>query len=131
MVVVEKVHTAQEAASPVFWPRTTVKPADVAAALKPPPVNEMAGRPLYPVPPAVTVMAVTIPPEIVAVAVAPDPDPPVRVTDGAVAYPAPVFDDPVVTLATKSALACATFLPAGQAEQVELPAAEYFPLSQA
>src|SRR3954452_15197757 len=49
------------------------------------------GTDVYPEPPAATVKPVTAPPLIVAVAVAPEPPPPLIVTTGAELYPRPPY----------------------------------------
>jgi hypothetical protein len=53
------------------------------APVPPPPENAMVGSLVKPLPAAVTLMAVTAPPETVAVAVAPVPPPPLITTVGA------------------------------------------------
>ena len=84
--------TVIESLAPLFTTanlvRASISPPSfieaVAVAPEPaPPVNPIVGAEVYPVPPAVTVTAVTTPPETVAVAVAPVPPPLVKVTVGA------------------------------------------------
>ena len=116
--------------SSVFSPRTAVKVPEGAVALTgAPPVNEIVGTAVYNVPPAVIVMLVMPPPAFrTAVAAAPTPvlseASRAKTTVGAVVYPVPTFVAGIVMLATEVAVVFATALPAGQAEQMELPAAE-------
>ncbi len=116
--------------SSVFSPRTAVKvPAGAVALPGAPPVNVIVGTAVYNVPPAVIVMLAMPPPAFrTAVPAAPTPvlseASRVNTTVGAVVYPAPAFETGIVMLATEVAGDFATDLPAGQAEQMELPAAE-------
>ena len=62
----------------------------------PPPDSVIVGADVYPLPGLVKVIAVTAPPDSVAVAVAPVPPPPLNATVGAELYPAPAV--PMVNL---------------------------------
>ena len=69
--------------------------ASAEAPEPPPPVIEIVGTEVYPVPALVIVKPVIDPPLTEAVAVAPVPPPPVMVTEGAVEYPVPPFLTPI------------------------------------
>src|SRR4051794_8904635 len=83
------VSVAPELSVPIVKVIDPLATARLAVALAVPLLKLTVGREVKPLPPFVTMIPVTTPPEIVAVAVAPVPPPPEMVTVGATAYPLP------------------------------------------
>ena len=77
--------------SSAFWKFCALVESTVQDAAAPPSEKLIVGADVYPLPPETNVMAVTAPPEMVAVADAPLPPPPENDIVGAEVYPVPPF----------------------------------------